>query len=83
MNLSAEFLSQFFTEPMMKVMAFSAIVFGNETEAAAFAEKHEYGTKDVKEIAAKMAEIPLNGGGKRTVVITQVSDHIWNSVSVT
>lgn len=39
MNLSAEFLSQFFSEPMLKVMAFSKIVFGNETEAAAFSEK--------------------------------------------
>ena len=42
-------------------MAYSTIVFGNETEAVAFAEKNEYGTKDIKAIAEKIAEIPLEG----------------------
>ena len=58
-------------------MAYSTIVFGNETEAVAFAEKNEYGTKDIKAIAEKIAEIPLEGkaGAKRMVIITQ--GEIW------
>jgi adenosine kinase len=76
MNLSAPFLSQFFSEPMEKVMALSAIVFGNETEAVAFAEKQGYGITNVKEIAEKMAQIPLEGKIKRTVVITQGADTV-------
>jgi adenosine kinase len=31
MNLSAPFLSQFFKEPMMQVMPYVDILFGNET----------------------------------------------------
>jgi adenosine kinase len=75
-NLSAPFLPQFFSEPLMKVIALSTIVFGNESEAEAFAEKQGYGTKDIPTIARKMAEIPFEAGSKlegkkRTVVITQ------------
>lgn len=76
MNLSAPFLPQFFSEPMLKVMALSGLVFGNETEAAAFAEKQGYETKDVAEIARKIAEIPFKGQGSRTVVITQGADPV-------
>ncbi len=76
MNLSAPFLPQFFSEPMEKVMALSAIVFGNETEAEAFSEKHGYGTKNIREIAEKMAQIPLQGKVKRTVIITQGADAV-------
>lgn len=31
MNLSAPFISQFFKEPLMKVMPYVDILFGNET----------------------------------------------------
>ena len=65
MNLSAPFLSQFFKDPMMKVMAHSDIVFGNETEADAFAEANAYETKDRVEIAKKIAALPLEGSAKR------------------
>lgn len=76
MNLSAPFLSQFFSEPMARVMAYANIVFGNETEAEAFAEKNNYGTKDIKTIAQKIADIPLESGAKRTVVITQGAEPV-------
>ena len=78
MNLSAPFLSQFFKDPMMKVMAHADIVFGNETEADAFAEANGYETKDRVEIAKKIAALPLEGSGDRSrlVVITQGSDPV-------
>ena len=73
MNLSAPFLCQFFKDPMLKVMAHADIVFGNETEADAFAEAMGYETKDRKEIAKKISELPLEGAAPRSrvVVITQ------------
>lgn len=78
MNLSAPFLSQFFKDPMMKVMAHSDIVFGNETEADAFGEANGYETKDRVEIAKKIAELPLEGSVKRSrvVVITQGNEPV-------
>jgi len=78
MNLSAPFLAQFFKDPMLKVMAHSDIVFGNETEADAFAESMAYGTTDRKEIAKNIAKMPLEGPSPRSrvVVITQGSDPV-------
>lgn len=76
MNLSAPFLAQFFTEPMKKVLPYCDIVFGNEDEAAAFAENLHLG-KDLKisEIAQKIAAMPKkNSKRSRIVIITQGAD---------
>ena len=40
-------------------------VFGNESEADAFAAANEFGTKDVKEIATKIAQMPKVGSEGR------------------
>lgn len=75
MNLSAPFLCQFFKDPMMEIMPYVDILFGNESEAEAFAETHNFGTKDIKEIALKMSSQPKqNGSRARMVVITQGAD---------
>jgi len=77
MNLSAPFLCQFFKDQMMSVLPFTDIVFGNETEAAAYAESQSLGITDVKEIAKKIAMLPKENGGKsRLVVITQGADPV-------
>ncbi|XP_011619276.2 adenosine kinase isoform X2 [Takifugu rubripes] len=39
MNLSAPFISQFFKQPLMEIMPYVDILFGNETEAATFAKE--------------------------------------------
>lgn len=54
MNLSAPFLVQFFGEQMSAALAYCDYVFGNESEAAAFGEKNEWGT-DISSIALKLS----------------------------
>jgi len=72
MNLAAPFISQFFFDPLIRAMPFCDYVFGNESEADAFAAANKWETRDVKEIAKKIAELPkANSKRERTVVITQ------------
>ena len=44
---------------------------GNETETAAWSAANDYGTKDVTEIAVKIANEPKKGDRKRMVILTQ------------
>jgi len=77
LNLSAPFLIQFFKDQMMSVMPYADIVFGNETEAATFAETFNLGTTDVKKIALAISMLPKENGSKgRLVIITQGSDPV-------
>jgi len=72
LNLSAPFLCQFFKDQMSSVLPFTDIIFGNETEAAAYAEVNNLGTTEVGEIALKLAMLPKENGSKsRLVIITQ------------
>ncbi len=75
MNLSAPFLCEFFKDPMMQVIPYVDILFGNESEAAKFAEVQGFGTTDLKEVAKKIAALPKeNSSRSRMVVITQGAD---------
>jgi len=75
MNLSAPFICEFFKDPMMTVMPYVDILFGNESEAAAFAKVQKWETEDLKEIALKLSSLPKeNGSRARMVVITQGAD---------
>jgi len=74
-NLSAPFLCQFFSEPMMKFFPYVDVLFGNETEAVAFSKQQNFGTEDIKEIALKAAAIDkVNKERERIVVFTQGKD---------
>jgi adenosine kinase len=74
MNLSAPFITQFFTEHVTNAMPFVDIMFGNESEAEAFGEKMEWG-KDVKTVAKKIAAMDkTNTKRARICVITQGAD---------
>mmetsp|Transcript_1210 Transcript_1210/g.1905 ORF Transcript_1210/g.1905 Transcript_1210/m.1905 type:complete len:355 (+) Transcript_1210:108-1172(+) len=74
LNLSAEFLVDFFAEPMMKVMPYTDFVFANELEASLFGKKHELGD-DLAEVAAKLSAMPKeNGSRPRVVVFSQGAD---------
>ncbi len=77
MNLSAPFICQFFKDPLMSVLPYVDILFGNESEAAAFSQAQGYGTEDLKEIAQKIAAIPKeNKKRERIVIITQGADPV-------
>jgi len=71
MNLSAAFISQFFSEQLMQVMPYVDILFGNESEAAAFAEKFNVPYETLGDIALAIAALPKkNESRPRLVVIT-------------
>ncbi|XP_028651418.1 adenosine kinase-like isoform X4 [Erpetoichthys calabaricus] len=75
LNLSAPFISQFYKEPMMKVMPYVDIIFGNETEAATFAREQGFETEDIEEIARRVQKLPkVNKKRQRIVVFTQGKD---------
>ena len=72
MSLSAPFIPQFFKEPLMQTSKYWDYIIGNETEARSWAEGQGHETRDVKEIARIIAELPKeNGKRKRVVVFTQ------------
>ena len=75
MNLSAPFLCQFFKDQMLKIMPYCDFVFGNETEAAAFAENNDIEDKSIENIARCIAALPKINSNPRTVVITQVRNY--------
>ncbi|RWS16667.1 adenosine kinase 1-like protein [Dinothrombium tinctorium] len=77
-NLSAQYISQVFGEQLLSVVPFIDLLFGNETEAAAFAELNKWtDTKDLKEIAKRIANMgKANNNKPRIVIITQGKDPV-------
>ncbi|KAF3283900.1 adenosine kinase [Orbilia oligospora] len=72
MNISAPFIAQFFKDQLASTSKYWDYLIGNETEAEAYADANELGTKDVKEIAKHLANLPKeNTKRKRVVIITQ------------
>jgi len=50
MNLSAPFISQFYIAPLLAVLPYVDIIFGNEAEAQAFAEAQSWPSGDLKDL---------------------------------
>ncbi|KAI9229430.1 MAG: adenosine kinase b [Piptocephalis tieghemiana] len=77
MNLSAPFLCEFFQEPMDASAPYWDILFGNESEAEAYAKAHNlpYTSDQVQDIAEHIVNsVPkVNQARSRIVVITQGS----------
>ena len=72
MNLSAPFIPLAFKDKLMATMPYIDILFGNEAESEALSTTLGYETKDLKEIALKVAETPkVNKSRQRVVVFTQ------------
>ncbi|EOO02800.1 putative adenosine kinase protein [Phaeoacremonium minimum UCRPA7] len=72
LSLSAPFIPQFFKDPLDASAPYWDYVIGNETEAAAYAESHGLETKDLKEIAKALANLPKeNTKRKRVAIVTQ------------
>lgn len=74
MNLSAPFIPQFFKDQVSQVLQYSSLVFGNESEAEAYAESHSLGTKDLSSIAQHIADSPSKVSIPRKVIITNGSN---------
>lgn len=76
MNISAPFIVQ--VPPFRKVLEDTLplvdFLFGNETEARAYAEVAGWETEDVSFIATRLSLVPSLKDKKRTVVITQGCD---------
>jgi adenosine kinase len=72
LNLSAPFLSEFFTARLLDAMPYVDILFGNDDEAKAFAKNAlKLETEDVSEIVMAIANMQKVGEKKRIVIITQ------------
>lgn len=72
LSLSAPFIPQFFKDPLDKSSPYWDIVIGNETEALSYAESHGLKSKDIKEIAQYLADLPKeNNKRERVAIITQ------------
>ncbi|CAG2111006.1 unnamed protein product [Medioppia subpectinata] len=75
-NLSAPYISQVFGKDLLEVVPYMDILFGNETEAAAFAELNGWQTIDLKQVAKLAADMPCRRPDGRIVVITQGTDAV-------
>lgn len=71
-NLSAPFISEFFTDKIAAALPYVDIIFGNDDEARAFAKSVlKIETTDVHEIAKAISKMTKLNDKPRTVVITQ------------
>ena len=72
MSFSAPFIPMFFKDQLAQTSKYWDYIIGNETEARSWAESQGHETKDVKEIARIVADLPKeNKSRKRTVIFTQ------------
>jgi adenosine kinase len=81
LNLAAPFLCQFFKDPMLGVMPYCDIVFGNESEAQAFAENNGLDDTSAAAVAKHISGMPKkNAGRERMCIITQGAE--FTAVSI-
>lgn len=71
MNLSAPFIPQFFKSQVDEILPYVDVLIGNESEAQAYADSHDWNTKDISEIALKLSASEKISSLPRLVVITQ------------
>ncbi|XP_041982351.1 adenosine kinase [Aricia agestis] len=77
MNVSAPFVSQFYKDPLEKILPYVDVLFGNESEAEAFAKAFNFTDTNLQDIGLKIAAMPkLNSSRERVVVITQGKDPV-------
>lgn len=73
MNLSAPFISQFFMTPLLEAMPYVDIIFGNESEAQAFATAQGWpADEDLREIGKRLIGLEKkNPERPRIAILTQ------------
>jgi adenosine kinase len=73
-NLSAQFIVDFFATQLATAIELSDYVFGNESEAASYATKNNLDPEDLHAVALAICNLPMKKlNAKRTVVFTQGS----------
>lgn len=74
-NLSAPFIPQFFKDVVDASAPYWDYIIGNETEVAAYAEAHGLPSKEPKDVAKHLANLPKeNSQRKRVAIVTQGTD---------
>lgn len=77
MNLSAPFISQYYMAPLLAVLPYVDIIFGNEAEAQAFAEAQSWPSGDLREIGKRLVAFDkLNSSRPRIAILTQGCDPV-------
>ncbi|UXI14171.1 adenosine kinase [Sarcoptes scabiei] len=56
LNLSAPYISEFYSESLLQILPYVDLLFGNETEAEAFSKLQDWKTADLEVIAQKIAD---------------------------
>lgn len=76
-NLSAQFVIQFFKDRLLATLPYADFIFGNESEATEFSKSMGYETDDVAVIAEKLSLYEkVNNQRQRIVVFTQGPDPV-------
>jgi len=71
-NISAPFVCEFFNDQLMSIMPYVDFLFGNESEALAFAKKHGYEDDSPTATVVKLADLPKENKKKpRHAIVTQ------------
>lgn len=77
LNLAAPFISEFYSQPLLELLLYVDVIFGNESEAETFAKMMKWQTTDRKEIAKQIASLDrANQHKTRIVTITQGADDV-------
>lgn len=75
LSLSAGFIPQFFKEPLAEILPYCDYIFGNENEAATWAETQGQSGISMQDCAKLMAKLPkVNTKRPRIVIVTQGTD---------
>ena len=70
LNVSAQFIIEFFKDGLMSAWPFVEYVFGNDDEVQKFGEVFGFGS-DVVEIAKQMSNMPTNTPRPKKIVVTR------------
>jgi len=75
LNLSAPFVCEFFNEPLLKILPYVDIIFGNESEAAALAKKMNWKDSSPAGVALELSKFQKENKSKpRLAIITNGSN---------
>jgi len=80
-SLSAPFICQFFTEPLLKVLEHTNLVFGNESEAEALGKTLGWEDLSPKAVAIALSKLPSANNRPRTAVVTCGPDDLIVAVN--